>query len=234
MKVVAANSPLRLSVIIPILNEAESITVTLNSLQALRLRGHEVIVVDGGSEDNTIELSAPLVDRVAKSKAGRARQMNVGAEQSRGDVLWFLHADTLIEADSDELLLKALSDHGKQWGRFNIRLSGSARLFRIIERMMNWRSRITGIATGDQGIFVRRDAFECVGGFNDIPLMEDIEISRKLKKAVGKPVCLRERLMASSRRWEKFGTWKTILLMWRLRFLFAMGVDANRLARYYR
>lgn len=233
MIAVAADSLLRLSVIIPTLNEAESIVATLNRLQAMRKRGHEVIVSDGGSKDNTVQLCIPLVDRVVKTETGRARQMNAGVKSSQGNVFWFLHADTLIEPDHDQLIIKTVTENSNRWGRFDVQLSGTHPLLRIIERLMNWRSCLTGIATGDQGIFVQRELFEDIGGFASIPLMEDIEISKRLRKRA-RPFCIRKTLVTSSRRWEKSGILKTILLMWRLRLLFALGVDANRLARYYR
>jgi rSAM/selenodomain-associated transferase 2 len=225
---------MRLSVIIPALNEAGTIMATLNSLQSLRTRGHEVIVVDGGSQDNTVALAAPLADKVLQCDFGRARQMNAGARASQFEVLWFLHADTLIEQNSDKVLLRAMSERKKQWGRFDIRLSGRAILLRIVEHTMNWRSRLTGIATGDQGIFVYREIFVRLGGFADIPLMEDIEISQRLKRIAGRPLCLDQKLLTSSRRWETQGMWRTIFLMWRLRLGYALGVDPVDLARYYR
>lgn len=233
MTAVVADSPRRLSVVIPALNEAETIVSTLRRLQVLRARGHEVIVVDGGSTDGTCALAAPLADKVIRTGPGRARQMNAGAEASRGEALWFLHADTRIERESHTVLLEALAQRPNGWGRFDVRLSGSAPLLRIIERLMNWRSRVSGIATGDQGIFVGCDTFARVGGFADIPLMEDIEISGRLKRAVGRPLSLKHTLTTSSRRWETRGILRTILLMWRLRLAYALGADPAALTRYY-
>jgi len=158
--------------------------------------------------------------------------MNAGAQAARGTVLWFLHADTLAPPDADHLLLAAL-DRGAVWGRFDVRLSGRQPLLRVVERLMNLRSCLSSIATGDQGIFVRRAAFDATGGFPDQPLMEDIALSARLKQ-IGKPVCLRPPLITSSRRWESRGILRTILLMWRLRLLYALGADPARLAQLYR
>lgn len=225
---------MRLSVIIPALNEADAIAATLGRLQGLRKGGHEVIVVDGGSSDGTAGLALPLADIVMESQPGRARQMNAGVRAARGDVLWFVHADTTVNANSHEVLLAAMAARPKQWGHFDVRLSGEARMLRLVERLMNGRSRLTGITTGDQGIFIHRETFERVGGFADIPLMEDIEISRRLKRAAGRPLCLNHKLVTSSRRWETRGILRTILLMWRLRLVYALGADPAVLARQYR
>jgi len=222
-----------ISVVIPARNEAGHIAATLAPLQPLRQRGHELIVVDGGSTDSTVVQAQPLADAVLSSAPGRARQMNAGAQAARGTVLWFLHADTLAPPDADRLLLAALEDKHAAWGRFDVRLSGRQPLLRVVERQMNLRSCLSGIATGDQGIFVRRAAFDAVGGFPDQPLMEDIALSTRLKQ-IGKPVCLRPPLVTSSRRWESRGILRTILLMWRLRLLYALGADPARLARLYR
>lgn len=221
---------MRISVVIPALNEADGIAATLQPLQPLRARGHEVLVVDGGSTDSTAARAAGLCDRLLQAPQGRARQMNAGAQAARGDVLWFLHADTLVPEAADALLREALAR--RAWGRFDVRLSGSRPLLRGVERLMNLRSRITGIATGDQGVFVRRGLFACVGGYPDIPLMEDIALSRALKRQ-GPPACLRARLVTSSRRWERHGVLRTILLMWRLRFAYWRGVPPERLAAHY-
>ena len=223
-----------ISVIIPALDEAATIADTLTALQPMRERGHQVLLVDGGSSDNTIALAKPLVDLVLCSSAGRAAQMNAGAAAASGDLLWFVHADTCMAPDTDVLLHNALHDSVKEWGRFDIRLSGDTAALRIIAQMMNWRSRLSGIATGDQGIFMRRDAFKRIGGFADIPLMEDIDISKRLKRAAGKPLCLSRKLITSSRRWEREGILRTIVLMWRLRLAYWLGVNPADLARQYR
>nr|VFJ45215.1 MAG: transferase 2, rSAM/selenodomain-associated [Candidatus Kentron sp. FM]VFJ46559.1 MAG: transferase 2, rSAM/selenodomain-associated [Candidatus Kentron sp. FM] len=222
---------IRLSIIIPARNEAGNITATLLPLQGMRRRGGEVIVVDGRSRDDTIEYAAPLADRVLVSAPGRARQMNAGARAATGRALWFLHADTLAPENADRLLLDALAE--RPWGRFDVRLSGRHFLLSLVAGAMNLRSRLTGIATGDQGIFLRRDTFQALGGFPELPLMEDIEISRRLKAIAGRPACLAPPLVTSSRRWEENGIARTILLMWGLRLAFALGVDPARLARWY-
>jgi len=222
----------RISFIIPTYNEAAVISQTLLALKPYRVRGHQLIVVDGGSDDQTVELATPLADQVLQSAPGRAIQMNRGAAVASGDVLIFVHADTVLPVGADQLLLQALQSH-KVWGRFNVRLSGKAWMFRVIEWMMNLRSSITSVATGDQGIFVWKKVFQQVGGFPEIPLMEDVAISKRLRKhsavAVVKPC-----LITSSRRWESNGIWRTMLLMWRLRLLYFFGAAPEALARYYR
>jgi len=219
------------SIIIPVLNEENSIKELLQQLQAYRQQGHEVIVVDGGSHDNTRLVADSLSDKVISSEAGRALQMNNGATQSRHEILWFLHADTIIPENAIEQIQQVLNK--SDWGRFNVKLSGSHILFRIIETMMNVRSCVSSIATGDQGIFVKRKVFGQVNEYSNIPLMEDVDLSRKLKK-LSKPVCLKYTLITSSRRWEKNGIYLTILLMWKLRFLYWVGVSPEHLARQYR
>lgn len=222
----------QISIIIPVLNEAECLGERLQALQALRRRGHEVIVIDGGSRDGTTDQIEGRADRVLETSARRSVQMNAGARVANGEVFWFLHADTRVPPDADRLLLDAISNSGRQWGRFDVALSGQGLPFRIIATMMNIRSRLTGIATGDQGIFVTRRAFVRVGGFPSIALMEDIAISRALKR-IGRPLCLRQTLVTSSRRWEQAGIMRTILLMWTLRLGYALGMDPGRLARLY-
>ena len=218
---------LKLSIVVPALNEAERIEAALRALAPLRRRGCEVIVVDGGSADRTRELAAPLCDRILSSARGRAVQMNTGARQASGEALLFLHADTRLPPDSDFLIDKALEE--RLWGRFDVEIEGRHRLLRIIACAMNLRSRLTGIATGDQAIFVRRDAFP---GFAPIALMEDIAFSREMKRR-GAPACLRERVRTSGRRWERRGVLRTVVLMWRLRLLYYLGARPERLARLY-
>lgn len=225
--------PATVSIVIPTLNEAETISGTLAPLQAIRAAGHELIVVDGGSTDNTQEKSRGLADMTLSSARGRARQMNTGAVQAGGDVLLFLHADTRLPMDGVSTLLKGLAKSGKVWGRFDVRLSGRHPLLRMVAHMMNWRSRITGIATGDQAIFVRREAFQALDGFPDIPLMEDIALSSALQSGFGSPLCLKRRVVTSSRRWEENGILRTILLMWQLRLAYFLGASPERLARLY-
>lgn len=220
------------SIIIPALNEGATLEATLLPLQSWREAGHELILVDGGSNDNTAAIARPLVDKVLDSIPGRARQMNLGAQAASGEILLFLHADTTLPHRADSFIRQAV--HHSQWGRFDIRLSGRHWLLRVVERMMNWRSCLTGIATGDQGIFMARELFERVGGFPELPLMEDIALSQRLKQATGRPACVRTPLITSSRRWEQYGIVRTILLMWRLRLAWFLGVPAQRLARQYR
>ncbi len=225
--------PLRLSIIIPALNEAAVIDATLVRLQPLRERGAEVILADGGSDDGTVERAAGQVDRVVAAPPGRARQMNAGAAAAGGEWLWFLHADTVVPAEADAMIPAALVAAGREWGRCRVRLSGRHPLFRIIERLMNLRSCLTGIATGDQGLVVQRAAFEVVGGYPELPLMEDIELSRALRRR-GRPVCLATTLTTSSRRWEANGILRTVVLMWGLRLRWFLGADVAGLARRYR
>ena len=227
------NRPTKMiSVIVPAFNEEAAIGRTLGGLQALRRAGHEIIVVDGLSDDETLLRAQPLANQVIQAPRGRASQMNAGARAALGDVLWFLHADCLPPPDADQLILDTLTKENKAWGRFDVRLSGSNCLYRVIEFMMNTRSCMTGIATGDQGIFVTRDLFTQVGGFPDMPLMEDIAISKRLR-GHGRAACLRQKMIISSRRWERRGVWRTVLLMWRLRLAYAMGADPEKLARLY-
>ena len=217
----------RLSIIIPALNEAQGIRAALEALAPLRARGHEVIVADGGSSDATVELAQPLCDRVVQGVRGRAQQMNAGARAASGDALLFLHADTRLPANADHMIFEGLSR--SRWGRFDVRIEGSHPLLKVVARAMNLRSRLTGIATGDQAIFVRRDAF---AGFPEIALMEDIAFSSAMKRG-GRPACLRSRAVTSGRRWEARGVLRTIVLMWRLRLLYFLGAAPERLARRY-
>jgi rSAM/selenodomain-associated transferase 2 len=229
--VVDAAANLRLSVIVPALNEAAGIADTLQPLQGLRRRGHEVIVVDGASRDATVRVSAPLADRVLDSRRGRAAQMNTGAQAATGTVLWFLHADTRPPADADRIILPALQAGGGIWGHFDVAMGGPWPL-RVVAWLMNRRARISRIATGDQGMFVTRQAFRQVGGFAALPLMEDIVLSRDLRR-LGRPLVLRPALQTSTRRWQKHGIVSTILSMWLLRFAFFLGVSPERLAAHY-
>ena len=221
-----------LSIVIPCLNEAAGIAAVLARLQPMRERGAEVIGVDGGSSDASAQLAAPFADRVVEAPRGRAAQMNAGAAHAGGDMLLFLHADCLLPAGADILIQDGLAASGKDWGRFDVALDGAHALLRTVAAMMNVRSRLTGIATGDQGLFMRRRLFAAVNGFPPIALMEDIAMSKELK-AHGAPLCLNARIIASARRWEERGVLRTIALMWRLRVAYCLGADPARLALRY-
>lgn len=225
-------SQVMLSIIVPTLNEAEGLADSLTALLPLRQRGAEVIVVDGGSADGTRERARPLADRVILAPRGRAAQMNAGAQHAQGEVLLFLHADTRLPDGADRLLMDGLADGGCAWGRFDVRIEGRHPLLRVIAGAMNLRSRLTGLATGDQAIFARREVFAAVGGYPDIPLMEDIALSRLLRRRHA-PLCLRARVSTSGRRWERQGVFRTVLLMWRLRLAYFCGADPRRLAIRY-
>jgi rSAM/selenodomain-associated transferase 2 len=222
----------KLSIVMPCLNEAAAITTALGRLQAMRGRAVEVIVVDGGSIDATAGLAAPLADRVIVSPRGRAAQMNAGAAVSRGDILLFLHADCALPPTADRLVIDGLSASRKRWGRFDIALGTQHWMLPVVAFMMNVRSRVTGVATGDQGIFVQRNLFFDIGGFPALPLMEDVALCKRLR-ATSSPLCLRERLSASPRRWQRHGVLRTIVLMWRLRLAFFLGANPVKLARVY-
>jgi len=223
---------MKISIIIPVLNEAERIAETLESLAPYRNQGHEVIVVDGGSQDETLSAAQIHADKLLHSGIGRAVQMNHGINAAQGDILLFLHADTRLPHDAVAEIINAVED-GYFWGRFNVRLSGDQFMLRIIERMMNLRSCITGIATGDQAIFVSSESVDIVGDYPRIPLMEDVVFSKRLRN-LGWPACLSQQVITSSRRWEDRGILRTVLSMWRLRLLFFFGVSAEKLAQQYR
>ena len=222
----------RLSIIVPTLDEAEHIAQSLQSLSMARSRGAEVIVVDGGSSDATVEAAAPGADRVLRAPRGRASQLTAGARAASGDVLFFLHADSTAPEDVDLIVGDALAKGGASWGRFDVRIESRRRVLGVVATLMNLRSRLSGIATGDQGIFVSRPLFERVGGFPLLPLMEDIALSRKLKR-ISRPLCLRHKIVTSGRRWERRGVARTIWLMWRLRLAYYLGADPADLAPHY-
>jgi rSAM/selenodomain-associated transferase 2 len=219
---------MKLAIIVPMLNEAAGIGTTLATLREL---GAEIVAVDGGSSDKTIEIASAHADQILHSARGRARQMNAGAAATQADILLFLHADTALPPAADQLIRDALKN-GADWGRFDVRITGASRWFSIIAGMMNLRSRLSGIATGDQAIFVRRSAFEKIGGFPDLPLMEDIVLSQRLKQ-LGRPACLRQKVTTAGRRWERHGILRTILTMWWLRLRFFFGADPKQLAIEY-
>jgi rSAM/selenodomain-associated transferase 2 len=223
----------RWSIVMPVLDEGATLARALHALAPLRARGVELIVVDGHSSDNTLDVAAGGADLVLMAPRGRASQMNAGAARANGDVIIFLHADTRLPAQALPAIDEALR-RGKPWGRFDVEIEGRAWSFKLIAVLMNWRSRLSGIATGDQAIFVKRTTFAAVGGFPEQPLMEDIELSTRLRRRFGRPACLDARVVTSGRRWERGGIWTTILLMWRLRLLYCLGVAPERLVRSYR
>jgi len=216
----------------PVLDEAEGVARHLAALAPLRERGAEVVVVDGGSHDGTPERARPGADAVLTAPRGRASQMNVGAGAATGDVLLFLHADTRLPDGADGLIRAALEASGRVWGRFDVAIEGRHPLLPVVARLMNLRSRLTGIATGDQAIFVTRQAFTSVGGYADLPLMEDITLSARLK-TLSRPACIAALATTSGRRWETRGVLRTILTMWRLRLAFFAGADPRDLAVAY-
>jgi len=227
--------PAQLSVIVICFNEAASIARTLAPLDVWRKRGAEVIVVDGTSQDDTVQIASPHANRVVVVSTGRATQLNAGAAVAEGQILLFLHADTITPNEADLIILSRISQahNPLAWGRFNVRIEGQSRWLSMIAFMMNWRSRITGIATGDQGLFMTRTAFDAVGGFALQPLMEDIEISQRLRRLT-RPICLPQKVTTSGRRWETRGVWRTIVLMWSLRWRYWRGESAASLAKDYR
>ncbi len=220
-----------LSIIVPVLDEEASIEATLGALAPCRARGAQVIVVDGGSRDRTWALAAPLCDLLIDAPRGRAAQMNAGARVATGEVLLFLHADTLLPASAMGAIA-GLAASRREWGRFDVAIDGAHPMLAVVALFMNARSRLTGIATGDQALFATHAAFEASGGFPAIPLMEDVALCKALKRR-SRPLCLRERVVTSGRRWEAHGTLRTIVLMWRLRLAYALGADPHRLARRY-
>jgi rSAM/selenodomain-associated transferase 2/rSAM/selenodomain-associated transferase 1 len=225
---------MKLAVVVPVLNEGASLMARLGALAVLRERGVVLIVADGGSTDETLALAATLADAVVVAPRGRAAQMNAGACHPLArcaDTLLFLHADTALPSGADALIAQALAG-GATWGRFDVHIDGRHPLLPLVAALMNRRSRASGIATGDQAMFVRRTVFESLGGFAHLPLMEDVELSARLKR-IAKPVCLSERVTTDGRRWDRHGFWRTVGLMWRLRAAWAAGHDAHTLARRY-
>jgi len=221
-----------ISIIIPTLNESESIEKTLNSLHTTLKEGNELIIVDGGSNDDTILKCKNYTDKVYTATKGRAIQMNVGADKSTNDILLFLHADTLMPQNFSAENLTALATITNEWGFFKVKFTSHHLLLRLVSTLMNTRSCLTRIATGDQAIFIKKELFKKIGGYKEIPLMEDIELSISLKK-YSKPYCVKEFVMTSSRKWESNGIIKTIILMWKIRFLYFFGVSPQKLVNIY-
>lgn len=220
-----------ISIIIPALNEAANLPLLLSQLAPLRQRGAQLIIADGGSTDGSPEQLADLAQWLPAPR-GRARQMNAGAAQATGEVLWFVHADSQLPEQADRLITAALACGQHCWGRFDLRISGRPWLLKVVAQLINWRSRLTGISTGDQGVFVLRSTFESLGGFAELPLMEDVELTSRLRQ-ISQPACIRERLITSGRRWETRGLWRTIFLMWRLRWAYWRGVPIEQIAKAY-
>lgn len=224
---------MKLSIIVPILNEAEGLPDLLANLLPYQRKGCEVLLVDGGSHDGSAALAECVGFTVLTAPRGRARQMNAGAQAAQGDILLFLHADTRLPAGADDLVRQALSGGRRRWGRFDVSIDGKPWILRLVAFCMNHRSRLSGIATGDQGIFVRRSAFVAVKGYPDQALMEDIALSCRLRREA-RPACLAARVTTSGRRWEARGVWRTIFLMWKLRLAYWLGANPEVLARTYR
>ncbi len=227
-----ALKPPSLSIIIPALNEAEGVERLLQSLSEMRSRGVEIIVVDGGSEDGTLDIARTLADQVVTTPRGRAAQMNAGAALARGQTFLFLHADSYLPRDADILVSSALARSKRVWGRFKIGFDSSHPALVLVSIMINFRTRLTGIATGDQAIFVRSEIFKSLGGYPDIPLMEDIALSKALR-ALTRPVSIPQKVVTSARRWQEHGILRTIFLMWRLRLSYFLGSDPRALQRLY-
>jgi len=223
---------MRLTIVIPVLDEGARIAATLCSLQGERMHGHEIIVVDGGSRDDTIAQATPFADQVIRAPRGRARQLHAGAAAAGGDVLLFLHADTALPLHAVDRIVAGLASGRRHWGRFDVAIAGRSRMLPVVAAFMNWRSRLTGIATGDQAIFVRRETLRVAGGVPQLPLMEDVALSKALKRT-GPPLCIDDRVVTSGRRWDRDGVWRTILLMWWLRFAYFVGVSPARLVEWY-
>ena len=222
-----------LSIVIPTLNEAATIRDCLQALSSVRDRGAQIIVADGGSRDETVTRARAGADKVVVSKPGRGGQMNAGAREATGQWLLFLHADTRLPENMADVIT-AWEFSRSAWGFFFVRLDSPRMVFRIIERLMNWRSYYSRIATGDQSLFVKRELFERLGGYADIPLMEDIELSKRLRRT-GRPLVALARVTTSARKWEREGVVRTVLLMWRLRLAYFFGADPAVLVRkYYR
>ncbi|RMJ05686.1 N-glycosyltransferase [Marinobacter litoralis] len=223
----------KLSIIVPVLNEAKVLTDLLTHLTHWQQRGAEVVIVDGGSTDQTTTMAHSAGFDVITTAASRAHQMNAGALACHAPHLLFLHADTRLPANADTILARTFNATGSIWGRFDVMIQGHSKMLPVVATLMNWRSRLSGIATGDQALFMTRELFNKVGGFPEQPLMEDVEISKRLKN-ICPPVCLREKVITSGRRWDDRGSWRTIWLMWQLRWAYWRGEPAHKIAERYR
>jgi rSAM/selenodomain-associated transferase 2 len=220
------------SLIVPVLDEAAQIQQRLEPLQDLRQCGHEVIVVDGGSVDGSLPLAQSLADRILTVARGRARQMNAGARVASNEWLLFLHLDTELPESAAQIMANDIAASGREWGWFDVQLANPGWPYRVIAWHMNRRARLTRVCTGDQALFVRRCCFEALGGFPDLPLMEDVALSKRLRRRSA-PLVLSAPVTTSARRWEQHGVLRTVLLMWRLRLLYWLGVSPERLVNHY-
>lgn len=223
---------LKLSIIIPVLNEAQFLSRQKNLLKSLLREGHEIIIVDGGSKDKSVQIARSVMCETFVTKASRGYQLQFGATKSKNDTLLFMHADTILPKYAPSLISDALTKSDKDWGRFSVSFNNSSWIFSVIAWFMNKRSCLTGIATGDHAIFINRDIYISTGGFEDIPIMEDISISKRLKK-FSMPICLPDKVITSSRKWEAQGIIRTILKMWILRMLYFCGISARKLEKLY-
>ncbi len=221
---------MQISVIMPVLNEEKSVAATLGALAVLS--PYEILVVDGGSSDRTRQIAGEFPVRIISSERGRARQMNCGARAARGDILLFLHADTWLPTTALADISSALANESYLGGRFDVELDGSHWMLPLVGRMISYRSRLSKVGTGDQALFVRREVFQRLGGFQEIPLMEDIAFCQALKR-LGPVACLRSRVVTSGRRWEADGVWRTIFRMWALKLLYFAGVSPAKLKQFY-
>ncbi|WP_419812176.1 TIGR04283 family arsenosugar biosynthesis glycosyltransferase [Bacterioplanoides sp.] len=229
---ISVSDSIDVSVVVPFYNEQAEMPALLAHLRHWQSRGCEILLVDGGSQDDSAHIAQQHGFKVIQSDKGRALQMNAGAQQASGKVLVFLHADSRLPTDADQQILQAIEQQYYRWGRFNLTIDGQAKMFPVISWLINQRSRLTSVATGDQAIFVRRDEFLRLGGYPQQPLMEDVELCLRLKQ-YSRPACLTSRVSTSGRRWQQQGVWRTIFLMWRLRWLYWRGVSATTLAEYY-
>ena len=237
------------SIIIPVLNEADNLPLLFDNINKLNPNPQQVILVDGGSNDDSIGIIRSFINelmldndrkidwQMTESKAGRALQMNTGAALATGEVLLFLHADTQLPLHAIDSVSEAMKR--AEWGRFDVQIASRQPTLRLVSQMINWRSRLSGIATGDQAIFISQSLFERIGSYPNQALMEDIELCKQLKgkqlKGMAKPACLKSKVITSARRWQQHGTWRTIILMWHLRFDYWRGVSADNIkARYYK
>jgi len=223
---------LKLSIIIPVLNEETCLINNQEKLKSLLADGHEILVIDGGSQDKSVKIANAIGCKTLITKASRGYQLHFGAKHSKNELLLFLHADTLLPSNAAELILQALTPTNNHWGRFNIKFSNPNLVFSVVAWFMNKRSYLTAIVTGDQAMFIKRDSYFICGGFPDFPIMEDIEISKRLKM-MALPICLSDEVISSSRKWETQGVLKTIIKMWCLRLMFFLGVSTEKLAKSY-